>query len=361
MQLYVGHARKPIKVTQLLKLKGHEHMRTDIGVPGDICAIPRVEDAYYDAVLHNSHDEDQIHLVSIPLPRPVFGLAIKPANDTDVQKTSEALHSLQAEDPSLSLQHVPALNEIVLRGLGELHLRTVLEDISARYGIQVDTTLPSIAYRETITIRADGHHRHKKQSGGAGQFGEVFLRVEPMSPGTGFEFRSEIVGGVIPSQFIPAVETGVRQVMESGAIGGYPMQDLRVTVYDGKHHSVDSKEVAFVQAGRKAFLDAISKAAPIVMEPVVDVTVTVPPDCVGGVTGDLSAMRGMVSGTSVRPDNRMEIFGQVPLKEIQGYHSRLKSLTGGEGSFTMDFSHYAQVPAQVQQELIAAFRNHAGA
>lgn len=361
MQLYVGDARKPIKVTQLLKIKGNEHIRTDAGVPGDICAIPRVEEAYYGAVLHNSHDEDQIHLKSIPLPRPMFGLAIKPANDTDVQKISDALHSLQAEDPSLSLQHVPALNEIVLRGLGELHLRTVLEDIAERYGIQVDTTLPSIAYRETITTRADGHHRHKKQSGGAGQFGEVFLRAEPLPAGAGFEFRSEIVGGVIPSQFIPAVETGVRQVMEAGAIAGYPIQDVRVTVYDGKHHSVDSKEVAFVQAGKKAFLDAIAKASPIIMEPVVDVTVTVPTDCVGGVTGDLSAMRGMVSGTSVRPNNRIDVSGQVPLKEIQGYHSRLKSLSGGEGSFTMDFSHYAPVPAQVQQELIEGSRNRSGA
>ncbi|HEX6260855.1 MAG TPA: elongation factor G [Woeseiaceae bacterium] len=360
MQLYVGDARKPIKVTQLLKIKGNVHIRTDAGVPGDICAIPRVEEAHYGAVLHNSHDEDHFHLKCIPLPRPMFGLAIKPANDTDVQKISDALHALQAEDPSLSLQHVPALNEIVLRGLGELHLRTVLEDIADRYGIQVETTLPSIAYRETITSRADGHHRHKKQSGGAGQFGEVFLRAEPLPAGTGFEFRSEVVGGVIPSQFIPAVETGVRQVMESGALAGYPMQDVRVTVYDGKHHSVDSKEVAFVQAGKKAFLDAISKAAPIVMEPVVDVIVTVPVDCVGGVTGDLSAMRGMVNGTSVRPNNRIDVSGQVPLKEIQGYHSRLKSLTGGEGSFTMDFSHYAPVPTQVQQELIGIFRNRSG-
>jgi elongation factor G len=361
MQLYVGDARKPIKVTQLLKLKGNEHIRTDIGVPGDVCAIPRVEEAHYGAVLHNSHDEDQFHLASIALPRPMFGLAIKPTNDTDVQKISDALRSIQAEDPSLSLEHVPALNEIVLRGLGELHLRTVLEDIADRYAIQVDTTLPSIAYRETITAGAHGHHRHKKQSGGAGQFGEVFLRAEPMPAGTGFEFRSEVVGGVIPSQFIPAVETGVLQVMESGAMAGYPMQDVRVTVYDGKHHSVDSKEVAFVQAGRKAFLDAISRASPIIMEPVVDVTVTVPPECVGGVTGDLSAMRGMVSGTSVRSDNRMEIAGQVPLKEIQGYHSRLKSLTAGDGSFTMDFSHYAQVPAHVQQELIGAFHNRSSA
>lgn len=361
MQLFVGDARKPIKVNQLLKLRGNEHVRANAGVPGDICAIPRVEEAHYDAVLHNSHDEDHIHLKSIRPPRPMFGLAIRPANDADVQKVSDALHSLQTEDPSLSLEHIATLNEIVLRGLGELHLRTVLEDIADRYGVGVETALPSIAYRETITAPAEGHHRHKKQSGGAGQFGEVFLRVEALPQGSGFRFHSAVVGGAIPSQFIPAVETGVRQVMESGALAGYPMQDVGVTVYDGKHHSVDSKEVAFVQAGRKAFLDAISKASPIVMEPIVDVAVAVPSHCVGGVTGDLSAMRGMVNGTSVLPDNRMEVSGQAPLKEIQGYHSRLKSLTGGEGSFTLDFSHYAQVPEQIQQELVAAFRNKSGA
>ena len=361
MQLYVGDARRPIKVAQVLKLMGSEHVRADAGVPGDICAIPRVEEAHYDAVLHNSHDEDHIHLKSVRLPRPMFGLAIRTANDADVQKASDALHSLQTEDPSLNLEHIAALNEIVLRGLGELHLRSVLEDIADRYGVRVDTALPSIAYRETITAPAEGHHRHKKQSGGAGQFGEVFLRVEPLPPGTGVRFQSAVVGGAIPSQFIPAVETGVRQVIQSGAISGYPMQDVAVTVYDGKHHSVDSKEVAFVQAGKKAFLDAISKASPIVMEPIVDVTVAVPSHCVGGVTGDLSAMRGMVNGTSVLPDNRMEVSGQAPLKEIQGYHSRLKSLTGGDGSFTMDFSHYAPVPEPVQQELVAAVRNHSGA
>ena len=182
--------------------------------------------------------------------------------------------------------------------------------------------------------------------------------MEPLPQGTGLTFRSAVVGGAIPSQYIPAVETGVRQVVAAGAIAGYPLQDVGVTVYDGKHHSVDSKEIAFVQAGKKAFLDAISRAAPIVMEPIVDVAITVQPDCVGGVTGDLLAMRGIVNGTLMLPHNRMEVSGQAPLKEIQGYHSRLKSLTGGQGSFTMEFSHYARVPEQAQQELVAAFRNH---
>ena len=276
----------------------------------------------------------------------MYGLAIKPAKDAEAQKTSDALHAAVTEDPSLLLEHNIALNEIVLRGHGELHLRTVLEQILDRYNLEVLTAQPSIAYRETITAPAEGHHRHKKQTGGAGQFGEVYLRIEPLPAGEGFEFASKVVGGSIPSQYIPAVETGVRQAMDTGAIYGYPMQDIKVTVYDGKHHSVDSKEIAFVQAGKKAFLEAVSNASPIVMEPIVDVAFTIPPDCAGGVAGDLSSMRGMVSGTEVLPDNRMVVSGQAPLKELQGYHSRLKSLTGGDGSFTMDFSHYAEVPRE---------------
>ena len=342
-QLFVGDARKPIKANQLLRINGNEHKKMKVALPGDICAIPRVDEVYFDAVLHDSHDEDNFHLKSIRLPRPMYGLAIKPANDAESQKASDALHTVEAEDPSLQVEHIASLNEIVLRGLGDLHLRTVIEQISDRYNLELITSLPSIAYRETITANAEGHHRHKKQTGGAGQFGEVYLRIEPLPSGEGFQFESKVVGGTIPSQYLPAVETGVRQVMDSGGTFGYPMQDIKVTVYDGKHHPVDSKEIAFVQAGKKAFLDAISNASPIVMEPVVDVNITVPSRCAGGVTGDLSSMRGMISGTEALSEDRIVVSGQAPLKELQGYHSRLKSLTGGDGSFTMDFSHYAEV------------------
>lgn len=355
-QLFVGDARKPVKVSQLLKLNGAEHSKMDAGIPGDICAIPRIDEAHFDAVLHDSHDEDNFRLKHRNLPRPMFGLAIRAPNDADAQKTSDALHAMEAEDPSLRVEHNSALNEVVLRGLGEQHLRAVIQEIEDRYSLKVETSLPSIAYVETITSKAEGHHRHKKQTGGAGQFGEVYLRIEPLPAGTGFEFASEVVGGAIPSQFIPAVENGVKQIMQSGAISGHPMQDIKVIVYDGKHHSVDSKEVAFVQAGKKAFLEAISHASPVVMEPIVDVTFTVPGDSVGGVTGDLAGMRGIVSGTDVAGDNQMAISGKAPLKEVQAYHSRLKSLTGGEGSFTMDFSHYAEVPHQIQQDLVKEFR-----
>ena len=353
-QLFVGDARKPFKASQLLKVNGETHTKAEIGVPGDICAVPRVDEAHYDAVLHDSHDEDHFHLKPIKLPRPMFGLAIRPKHDNDAQKASDALQVAEAEDPSLLVEHNAALNEVVLRGLGELHLATVLQQIEDRHSLEIVTSLPSIAYRETITAKAEGHHRHKKQTGGAGQFGEVYLRVEPLPAGGGFEFENKVVGGAIPYQFIPAVENGVQQVMKEGAMHGYPMQDIKVTVYDGKHHSVDSKEIAFVQAGKKAFVDAVAKARPIVMEPIVNVDFTIPSDCVGGVTGDLSSMRGMISGTDALPDGRVVVSGQVPLQELQGYHSRLKSLSGGDGSFTMDFSHYAEVPVNELKQLKAA-------
>jgi elongation factor G len=352
-QLFVGDARKPFKATQLLKVNGETHSKVETAVPGDICAVPRVDEAHYDAVLHDSHDEDHFHLKPIQLPRPMFGLAIRPQNDADAQKTSDALHVAEAEDPSVQIEHNASLNEVVLLGLGELHLATILQQIEDRYSLDLVTSLPSIAYRETITAKAEGHHRHKKQTGGAGQFGEVYLRIEPLPQGAGFEFGSAVVGGSIPSQFIPAVENGVRQAMKDGATYGYPMQDIKVVVYDGKHHNVDSKEIAFVQAGKKAFLDAVAKARPIVMEPIVNAEFSVPTDCVGGVTGDLSGMRGMITGTDALPDNRALVSGQVPLQELQGYHSRLKSLTGGDGSFTMDFSHYAEIPANELKQIQA--------
>ena len=350
-QLFVGDARKPFKATQLLKVNGETHSKVEVAVPGDICALPRVDEAHYDAVLHDSHDEDHFHLRPIELPRPMFGLAIRPKDDNDAQKTSDALQVAEAEDPSLLVEHNATLNEVVLRGLGELHLATVLQQIKDRHNLEIVTSLPSIAYRETIRGKAEGHHRHKKQTGGAGQFGEVYLRVEPLPAGGGFEFENKVVGGAIPYQFIPAVENGVRQVMKDGAIHGYPMQDIKVTVYDGKHHAVDSKEIAFVQAGKKAFVDAVAKARPIVMEPIVHVEFTIPSDCVGGVTGDLSGMRGMIKGTDALPDNRLVVSGEAPLTELQDYHSRLKSLTGGDGSFTMDFSHYAEVPVNELKQL----------
>lgn len=352
-QLFIGDGRKPFKVAHLLKLQGKQHSEIQSAVPGDICAVAKVDDIHFDAVLHDSHDEDYYHLSSLTLPPPMCGLAIKPSRRGDEQKLSDVLHKLASEDPSMRVEHNAALHETVIYGSGDLHLRMLLEKMSDQYNINVETAPPSIAYRETITEKAEGHFRHKKQTGGAGQFGEVFLRVESLPRGEGFEFVNKVVGGAIPFQFIPAVEKGVRQVLEGGAIAGFPLQDIRVTVYDGKHHSVDSKEIAFVVAGKKAFLDAISKANPIVLEPIADIAIATPDSCVGDITGDLSSRRGVINGTTVLPRGQVEISAQAPRSELDGYESRLKSMTGGEGSYTMALSHYDPVPAKVQDKLIA--------
>lgn len=355
-QLYIGDGRKPFKVAHLYKMQGKETREIPAGVPGDICAVAKVDDIHYDAVLHDSHDEDHYHLVAAESAPPMLGLAITPARRGDEQKLSDALQKLGAEDPCLLVEHRASTNETVVRGMGDLHLRVVLERMKERYNVDVETCPPSIAYRETITRKAEGHHRHKKQTGGAGQFGEVFLNVDRLERGAGFEFVNKVVGGTIPTQFIPAVEKGVRQALESGAIAGFPLHDVRVTVYDGKHHPVDSKEVAFVAAGKKAFIHAIEKAGPIILEPIVNVQVTAPGDSMGAISGDLSGRRGKISGNSALPGNRVTVEGEVPLSELNDYQSRLKSMTGGAGTFTMEFNRYEPVPPRTQQELIQSYK-----
>jgi elongation factor G len=355
-QLFVGDARKPVKIAHIYQLQGKEHVEIPEAIPGEICAVPKIDELHFDAVLHDSHDEDHYHLKSVAFPPPMLGLAIRPEKRGDEQKLSEALHRMVAEDPCVRVEHHAAQNETVLYGLGDLHLRVMLQRMSERYGVGVQTNPPSVPYRETVTAKAEGHHRHKKQTGGAGQFGEVYLRVEPLERGAGFEFVDDVVGGAIPGQFIPAVEKGVRQVLTEGAIAGFELQDVRVSVYDGKHHAVDSKEVAFVAAGRKAFIAAIREAGPIVLEPVVKVTVSTPAESIGDVTSDLSTRRARINGQDMLPGGRAQISAMVPLAELQDYLSRLKAITGGEGTYTMDLSHYDPVPARKQQELVSAFK-----
>lgn len=355
-QLFIGDARKPFKVAHLYRLQGKEHYEVPQAIPGDICAVPKVDEMHFDAVLHDSHDEDHYHLQSIVLPPAMAGIAIEPERRGEEQRLSDALHKLVAEDPGVRIEHQASMNETVIYGMGDLHLRVLLDRMKERYGVGCKTKAPSIPYRETITRPAEGHHRHKKQTGGAGQFGEVYLRVEPLARGEGFEFVDEVVGGVIPSQYIPAVEKGVRQALHEGAVAGYPLQDLRVIVHDGKHHPVDSKEVAFIAAGRRAFLNAVEEAAPIVLEPLVRIEVTSPSNATGDITGDLATRRGRVNGSQALANQRTRISALVPLAEINDYQSRIKSLTGGEGAYTMELSHYDPVPPRKQQELAQAFK-----
>jgi elongation factor G len=360
-QLFVGDARKPIKIAHILKLMGKDTVEMARAIPGDICAIPKIDELHLDAVLHDSHDEDHYHLKPVSFPPPMLGIAIEPERRGDEQRLADTLHKLMAEDPCVRIEHHPAVNETVIYGMGELHLRVLLERMTERYGVHIKTRPPSVPYRETITRPAAGHCRHKKQTGGAGQFGEVFLRVEALARGEGFEFVDEVVGGAIPGQFIPAVEKGVRQVLSEGALAGFPLQDLRVILYDGKHHPVDSKEVAFASAGRKAFLEAIQKASPIVLEPVMRVEITAPSTSIGGITGDLATRRARISGNNALPGQRATVEALVPLAEISEYQLRLKALTGGEGAYAMELSHYDPVPARRQQQLVQAWRPRAEA
>ncbi|MFP4077127.1 MAG: elongation factor G [Halochromatium sp.] len=355
-QLFIGDARKPFKVTHLYRVHGKELIEADEGVPGDILAVTRVDDIHFDAVLHDSHDEDHFHLRSIECPLPLFGLAITVSKRGDEQKLNDALHKLESEDPCFHIEHNAAANETVMRGLGEVHLKVLLRRLSEQFHVEVETKPPSIPYRETITAKAEGHHRHKKQTGGAGQFGEVYLRIEPREQGAGFEFVDETVGGCIPNQFIPSIEKGVRQVLEEGAVAGYPMDDVRVAVYDGKSHPVDSKDIAFATAGKKAFIEAVLQAKPAILEPIVKIRITAPDHNMGDLAGDLSGRRGRINGSEAKSRGRIVIEGEAPLAELEGYESRLKSITGGEGTYSLELSHYAPVPANVQKQLADAYQ-----
>ncbi|HNH36640.1 MAG TPA: elongation factor G, partial [Rhodocyclaceae bacterium] len=268
----------------------------------------------------------------------------------------EVLHKLELEDPCFQVERHPTTHETVIRGLGEMHLRYKLEKLANQYKLELDTKPPRVPYRETITKNAEGHCRHKKQTGGAGQFGEVYLKIEPMERGTGFEFVDQVKGGVIPGVFMPAVEKGVRQALDDGVIAGYPVSDLRVIVYDGKTHPVDGKEVAFVTAGRKATIEAIQAASPIILEPIVSIEIVAPEANMGDLAGDLSSRRGHVTGTTPRGHGTVAIAGEVPLAEIGDYASRLKSMTGGKGAYTIEFSRHAQVPPQTQQKLMSGHK-----
>lgn len=355
-QLFVGSAKRPFKVAHLYRLQGKDYVEVPTLVPGDIGAVAKVEEIEFDCVLHDSHDEDHIHLKPLEFPQPMQGLAVETRRKGDEQRLFEILHKLELEDPCFKVERHPGTNETVIRGLGEMHLRAKMARMLQQYKLELDTHAPQIAYRETITGGAEGHCRHKKQSGGAGQFGEVMLRVEPLERGAGFEFVDVVKGGAIPGVFMASVEKGVLQALADGVVAGFPLQDLRVTVYDGKTHAVDGKDIAFVSAGRKATIDAVLKAGPIVLEPLVNIEVLAPEQAIGDLTGDLASRRGQVTGTQPRADGTVAISGLIPLAELGEYQGRLKSLTGGKGSYSITFSHYAQVPAQTQQHLASHFK-----
>ena len=356
----IDENKKPVRISHLFKLQGKEHVEVHEVGPGEIAAVSKVDDLHFNCVLHDSHDYDSVHLDPLPLPKPLYGLAIQLKNHADETKFSTLAHRLTLEDPYLAVERIAATGQTVLRGLGELHLRVVLEKFK-HAGIDLSTSTPKVAYKETISAKADGHHRHKKQTGGSGQFGEVYLRIEPLPADhpDGFEFVSEVVGGTVPRQYWPAVEKGIRQVLQEGAFAGYPMSGVRCALFDGKYHDVDSKEIAFITAGRRAFIDAVLKARPKLLEPFVNIEVSAPARYMGDIAGHLSTKRGRVQDSQVVAGDVCLVKATAPLAELQNYTNELKSMTGGAGTFTMDYSHDEPTPPQVQAAVIAAYKPHA--
>ncbi|XVJ58627.1 MAG: elongation factor G [Tepidisphaera sp.] len=355
--ILIDEMKKPVRISHLFKLQGKEHVEVSEVGPGEIAAISKVDEIHFNCVLHDSHEYDSVHLNPLQIPKPLFGLAVELKNHADETKFSTISHRLMLEDPCFRVERIAATGQTVLRGLGELHLRIILEKFKAG-GIDVTTSTPKVAYKETISAKAEGHHRHKKQTGGSGQFGEVYLRIEPLPADhpEGFEFVSEVVGGTVPRQYWPAIEKGVRQVMTEGAFAGYPMAGIRCAVYDGKYHDVDSKEIAFITAGRRAFIDAISKAKPKLLEPFVNLEVSAPSRYLGDIAGHLSTKRGRVQDSEVTAGDVCIVRAIAPLAELQNYANELKSMTGGAGSYSMDYSHDEPTPPQVQAAVIAAFK-----
>jgi elongation factor G len=347
--------KKGIRPGHILKSQGGENKEIESGLAGDIITLAKIEGLKIDDLIHAGRAAGKFELPGVP--EPMFSLALEPTTRGDEQKISAALERLCDEDPCFQVTRDKQTKELVASGLGDLHLRVILEKMQNRSKLSVTTKEPKIPYRETIAAKAEGHYRHKKQSGGAGQFGEVYLRVEPGERNSDppLDFSWDIFGASIPGQYEPAVAKGINEVMQNGVVAGFPMQDIKVSVYDGKHHPVDSKEVAFRAAGKGAFIDAVKNSKPVLLEPIVDIEVTIPAEHVGDITGDLASKRGRVQGQDMLAGNFIVIKAQVPLAEVTQYNSQVKSVTSGRGSYSMTLSHYEVVPPNVQQQIIAQY------
>ncbi len=353
--LMVNDAKKPLRVGHPLRMQGNEGKEIEAATAGEMVTLAKLDELRLGDFIHDGKFEGKIEMP--PMPKPMFSLALEPASRNDESKLGSALEKLAEEDACFKVTRDPQTKELVINGLGDLHLRVMLAKMEHRYKVSVNTKPPKIPYRETITGKADGHYRHKKQSGGAGQFGEVYLRVEPAERNSdpSLVFSWDIFGGAIPGQYEPAILKGINDVMECGVVAGFPMQDIKVSIYDGKYHPVDSKEVAFRIAGKNAFIDALQKAKPSLLEPVVNMEITVPAENMGDITGDMASRRGRVTGQEMLPGNMVVIKAQAPLSEVSQYNSQLKSVTGGQGSYSMELSHYEPTPPNIQQQVVAQY------
>ena len=289
-------------------------------------------------------DKNPIKLNDVAFPEPAISFSLKPKTRSDEDKISSALHKLTAEDPTFKVTRDEQTKEMIAHGMGDMHINMMIGRMTARYGVHVDIGTPKVAYKETIAGKGNAQYRHKKQSGGAGQFAEVWMRIEPLPRGTGFEFVDEVVGGAIPRPFVVSCEKGIRSALQSGVLAGFPVVDVRAIVYDGKTHPVDSKDIAFQTAARHAFKESMQNAKPVILEPIMDVHIIVPDEFMGDITGSLNSRRGRIMGMEPG-DDAQTIKAKVPLEEMYKYVNELKSITGGRGTYNMTFSHYEVVPS----------------
>jgi len=337
------------RVGQLLVPQGKEMAQADAFGPGDIGAVAKLKETRAGDWL--TARESQVEMPALKLPAPVMAFAVEPRSRGDEEKVFVALRRLQEEDPTIDLHRDQQTGEQIVAGLSQVHVEVIVDRLRERFGVEVTLKPPRVPYQETIRGSAKAHGRHKKQSGGRGQFGDCHIEIEPLRPGLGFEFVDQIKGGTIPSSFIPAVEKGVREAMAAGVLAGYPVKDVRVRLYDGAYHSVDSSEIAFKLAGAQAMREALQQADPVLLEPIMLVTLSVPEACVGDVIGDLNSRRGRPQG--MEPAGAMtEIKAEVPMAEMLSYAPDLRSITGGQGDYTLEFLRYEEVPGHLAQKVV---------
>ncbi|MEW6534219.1 MAG: elongation factor G [Candidatus Auribacterota bacterium] len=354
--IYNVSTRSKERVNNVYSFKGKEQKQIHEAFAGEIVAIAKLKNTH---ISNTFADADKvIEYPEIVFPNPTTYMAVHPKNEGEEEKIATGLHQTALEDPTLKVDRNVETKELIIGGLGDLHLDVKLDVLRKKYGAEVNLTVPKVAYRETIKGLAEGHCKHKKQSGGRGQFADVYMKIEPLERGQGFEFVDEIVGGAIPKGFIPAVEKGVVGAMEEGVVAGCKVQDVRVRLYFGSYHTVDSSELAFKIAGSKAFKEAMEKAQPYLLEPYVNVEVVVNDEYMGQVTGEVNVKRGRIMGIESAGPGLQCIKAQAPLAEMYRFPTELRSITGGSAAFSMEYSHYEEVPAMVAKKISEAYKRH---
>ncbi len=339
------------RVGQLFNIQGKEQIPVDSISAGDLGAVAKLKVTKTGDTV--AEDKSTVVLAPIEFPRQAISFSVAPKSKGDEEKVSTSIQRLMEEDPTLALSRDPQTKEMILSGMGDLHLEVANEKMKRKFGVEVEFNTPRVPYQETIRGSAQAQGRYKKQTGGRGQFGDAWIEIKPLQRGGGFEFVNNIVGGAIPRQFIPAVEKGIVETMETGPMGGYPVTDLQVRLYDGSYHTVDSSEMAFKIAGSMGFKKAFMDARPVILEPIMVMEITVPSDMVGDVIGDINSRRGKVLG--MKPMGASQIVqAQVPLAEVLSYAITLRSITADRGSFSMEFSHYEELPSHMAEKVIAA-------